>query len=320
MIDEAKKEALTLVEGEKSQWERATVWVTPRVGFNMRVLIENVRKNFWGVFDKPFDQNTGRKKIWIPQTQRDVEIVWKNSDLDLKDMMFRAKTPDSIECAELTRYVVRNQLDKMYFGETLDESLRSMIIDGTVVWKTWDDGGKLRRKTVDLLNVFIDPTEENIQSAYRFTERSLMTPTELSRMTGWEDTKIVVGAQNLDKNNPSQRGNLTTSETIDVWEMWGKIPLWLISKKKSDKDSGEEVDGHIVVSGLESGNTRVHIIEENTRKDADGVVVKPYEEGRLVKISGRWYGLGIPEREMALQEWLNISVNQSCLYISAWIV
>lgn len=308
METEAEREAIAIVDGERTQWETATCYVTPKVGFNMRVLIETVRKNFWGVFDKPIDKNTGRKKIWLPMTQRDVEIVWKSSDVDLKDMMFRARSPEGIECAELTRYVVRNYLDYIYFGETLDEMTRQLIMDGTVVWKTWEENGKMKRKTVDLLNVYIDPTEENIQDAYRFTERSLSTPTQLKKMSGWKNTDVK-GQTNLDKNNPNNPSNLTTAENVDVWEMWGKIPKWMVSRKKKDKDSGEEIDGHIVVSGLESGGGVVHLIEENKKKDRLGNVIKPYEEGRLVKISGRWYGLGIPEREMALQEWLNISVN-----------
>jgi hypothetical protein len=308
MKEDAKREAISIVDGERRAWEMATVFVTPKVGFNMRVLIESVRKNFWGVFDKPIDKNTGRKKVWLPMTQRDVEIVWKNADVDLKDMMFRARTPEGIECAELTRYVVRNYLDYIYFGETLDETTRQLIMDGTVVWKTWEENGKMKRKTVDLLNVYIDPTEENIQSAYRFTERSISTPTQIRKMTGWENTDVA-GQTNLDKNNARTGSNTTTAENVDIWEMWGKIPKWMISKKKKDKDSGEEIDGHIVVSGLESGGGVVHLIEENKKKDRLGNIIKPYEEARLVKISGRWYGLGIPEREMALQEWLNISVN-----------
>jgi hypothetical protein len=310
--DEQKREAIKIVNGERTQWQDELVYVTPDVAFKMRQLIENVRKNYWGVFQSPYDEASGREKIWMPMTMRDVEIVWKNSDLDLKDMMFRAKTIDSIYSTEVVRYVVRNYLEKMYFGEILDETGRQMIMDGTVVWKTWEESKKMKRKTVDLLNIYIDPTEESIQSAYRFTERSLSLPSGIRQMTGWDDTKGIKGKQNIDKVEFTTTSgmNRTTGKFVDVWETWGKIPLWLITDSEEDKKSEEEVDGHIVVSGLMNGDKkRVHLIEKNTKKDADGNIIKPYEEGRMAKITGRWYGLGVAEREMALQEWMNATSN-----------
>lgn len=310
--DEQKREALRIVNEERTQWQDELVYVTPNVAFKMRQLIENVRKNYWGVFTNPYDEASGREKIWMPMTMRDVEIVWKNSDLDLKDMMFRAKTIDSIYSTEVVRFVVRNYLEKMYFGEILDESGRQMIMDGTVVWKTWEEAKKMKRKTVDLLNIYIDPTEDSIQSAYRFTERSLALPSSIRQMDGWEDTKGIKGKNNIDKVEFTTTSgmNRTTGKFVDVWETWGKIPLWLITDKKADKESGEEVDGHIVVSGLVNGDKkRLHLIEKNTKKDADGNIIKPYEEGRMAKITGRWYGLGVAEREMALQEWMNATSN-----------
>lgn len=309
MKDEILNEAINIVDGERAQWDRATVFITPQVAMNMRTLIEYNRKNFWGVFENPKDETTGKDKTWIPMTMRDVEAIATAADVDLKDMMFRAKTPEGVEFADITRYVVRNYLEKMHFGETLDETLRQLLIDGTVVWKTWEENGKLRRKTVDLLNVYMDPQEENIQCAYRFTERALLLPSDISKMSGWMDKKAVKGSNSLDRTDSNQQ-NKTTGNYVDVWEMWGKIPKWLITSKAADKKSGEEIDGHIIVSGLQSGDKRVHLIEANSKKTFEGDALKPYEEGRLAKVSNRWYGLGIAEREMALQEWLNLTVNQ----------
>ncbi len=297
-------EAIRIVEEERNQWENATAYITPQVAINMRRLIEKVRKNYWGVFNKPKDPATGREKIWMPMTMRDVEVVVKNADIDLKDMMFRAKFVDATLCTEITRHTVREYLQNMYFGEILDESMRQMVLDGTVVWKTWEEKGKMKRRTVDLLNVYIDPTEDSIQSAFRFTERSLLSPTAIKSMD-WDNTDVQ-GDTNLDRNNPLSTGNTTTGEFVDVWETWGKIPEWMVTKNKKDMDY---IDGHVIVSGLQSGKGAVHLVERNSKKDKMGNIIKPYEEGRLAKISGRWYGLGIGERELALQEYLNHTTN-----------
>ena len=64
----------------------------------------------------------------------------------------------------------------------------------------------------------------------------------------------------------------------------------------------EEIDLHIVVSGIEAGNSRVHLIETY-----DGL--KPYEECWYAKIPGRWHGKGVTEKLMMLQLWINTIVN-----------
>lgn len=309
--EEIKKEALNIIDGEYKNWDSAVCYVTDKVGFKMRELIKVCRKNYWGVFDNPKDSVTGLDKIFIGLPMSVVEDVVKNIDIDTKDINFMAKHPSAVGITEITRGVVKDELDKMYFGEILDETERQLCIDGTVVWKTWSEGrGKLRRETVDLLNIYIDPTAKSIQEAYRFTERCLLTPEQITYMTGWKDIEDVKGSTGLNPNDSSPTSVMaqnTTGSFVDVWEMWGKIPEGLITGKV--KDMNKEVDGHIVASGLQTGDRRIHLIEKNTNKDQDGNIIKPYEELRAAKITGRWYGLGFVERILALTEYLNTVVN-----------
>lgn len=304
-----EEQALRIVDEERTNWEDAICYVTESVGFKMREMIRTFRKNYWGVFDEPTDPNTGLEKFWFHLAMKTVEDITKNVDIDTKDINYRAKNPDGYEITEVVRAWVREWLDKKYFGEVLDETERQCCIDGTTVWKTWKNGNAIERRTVDLLHVYINPVEENIQTAYRFTERSVMTPGQLASMNGWMNTSDIKGSQGLDFNDSERMTSGATPTTgffVDVWEMWGKIPKYLITGKKSDT---QEIDGRIVVSGLESGDRRVHLIEMNNNKDNDGNIIKPYEELRFVKVAGRWYGLGFVERLLALQEYLNSIMN-----------
>lgn len=308
--------AIAIVDRERTNWEEAVCYVTEKVGFRMRELVRILRKNYWGVFDQPYDKQTSREKIWIGLISSTVETWVKNIDVDQKDVNFIARTEKGYAITDLVRLTVKNALDRMYFGEILDKDERQVLIDGTLVWKTWEDNstGKplAKRRTVDLLNIYIDPTEDDIQSAYRFTERGLMLPAQIEAMSGWMNTDDLDGSQTLNKIDGNRRANFgskTTGEFRDVWEMWGKIPRWLLTGDKKAKDAMEEVDGHLIVSGLEAPGPKLHLVEENKRKDKYGCVLKPYEEWRVSKISGRWYGLGIAERLLALQEYLNTIVN-----------
>lgn len=316
--DDVAQEAISIVTRERDNWEDAVCYVTEKVGFRMRELIRTLRKNFWGVFDQPIDSQTGREKTWIPLAMKVVEDYIKNINMGQKDINFRAKNPQGYAYTHLARQIVRDYLNRMNFGEILDEADRQLCIDGTVVWKTWegyDSKGnvKLERQTVDLLNLYIDPTEQDIQTAYRFTERALYLPDQIKGMTGWYDTSgDIKGSQNLDKNDSSRRSatnQKSTGDFVDVWECWGKIPKWLVTGDKKADDAYSEIDGHIIVSGIDAKGLRVHLIEENKRTDSLGNVIKPYEELRDAKITGRWYGLGKIERILALITYLNTTVN-----------
>jgi len=227
--EDIKTQAIMLVESEKTQNKEGIVHITNRVAFNMRNLIKQCRKNYWGVFDKPVDPQTGRKKIWYPLTEIYTENVVKNIDLDSKDVNFRAKQEKAVELTALLRNLTKNNLDSIYFGEIIDDLQRRMSIDGTAVAKIIEVDGKLSIEAVDLLNVYIDATAKSIQDADRFTERSLMTPVEISKMD-WLDNEDVQGRKNLHQSD-QDISNANTKGAImqDVYELWGLIPKSLIT-------------------------------------------------------------------------------------------
>lgn len=310
ILNDKELNAIALVTNEITQWETATAFITEKVAFQMRDLIRQLRKNYWGVFDTPNDPNTGRKKIWIPLTESWVEAAVKNIDLDTKDINFRAKVPTSIGLVPIIRHAVQDNLDDIYFGEHLDELARNIAIDGTAVWKTIerkDENGRaiFDIRTVDLLNVYIDPTARSIQEAYRFTERSLMSTEEIKQMKGWQNTEGLLQTKKGLSPNDTYRstGNSTSNAKFrDVWESWGQFPKWWFTNSEEDQASGEEVEAQIVVSGIEAGNPRVHIMKQNNK-------VRPYEEAWYSRVSGRWYGRGVAEKVIMLQLWMNTIVN-----------
>lgn len=307
-------QAIAIVRGEKQKWEVATAFVTDRVSFKMRELIRICRKNYYGVFDNPKDANTGLEKIWYPLTEINVEAVVKNIDLDQKDIGFRSKTPGGREVTDITRAAVKDKLSRMYFGQKLDDFERNLAIDGTAVWKTYEEEGKLIVRPIDLLNIYIDPTTPSIQEAYRFTERTLLFPEEMINMTGWRnlddiDKDVPTGIPRVDPyfmNRAS--GAMSNVKQRDVYETWGKVPKSLITRNA--EDDCYEVQAHIVVSGIDSpGNERVHLIEENTKVDAEGHALKPYEECWYTRVPNRWYGRGIAEKLLTMQVYANIVFN-----------
>jgi hypothetical protein len=305
---EIQQEAISLIKQEKTLWETGTAFVTEKVAFQMRNLIRQLRKNYWGIFDEPIDPTTGRKKIWVPLTESLVESVVKNIDLDTKDISFRAKRPEAVGLTGLVRNVVKNELDYIHFGETLDELERTLAIDGTAVWKTVEYYDEVHKKKcikilpVDLLNFYIDPTAHSIQEAEAVIERALIIEDEAKSMSGWINTDQIKGTTNLDRRDGETNlsfQNTGQTRLVEIFERWGKIPKRLITGKKEDD---EYIDGHIVASGT-NGSYIVHLIEKNTK------LQKPYEEAWYTRVPGRWYGKGVAEKVMMMQLYINIIVN-----------
>jgi hypothetical protein len=302
-------EAISIVKQEVEQYKDGEFFITENVSVCTRPLIRLLRKNYWGVFDEPKDPVTKRDKQWMPLTRLVVDTPRKQSDVDSSELNFKANKRAGIGITALVRGFVRTWFKRNFFDEVLDDSILQMCIDGTAIWKTYTikENGKLvvKRRTVDILNTFIDPTAESIQDAQRFTERSLMSPIELESMTGWSNTANAKTAPGLHRTEVDLQHVQSTASFIDVYEMYGLVPNRLIAGKGKTGVS----EGKICVSGIETGDVRVHAIEENKHKDKAGVTIKPYEEMRYMKVPGRWAGVGPAEMVMKLQEWINIIVN-----------
>lgn len=303
-----EQKAIELIRLEKGQWDTATTFVTDKVAFQMRNLIRQLRKNYWGIFDEPVDPTTGRKKIWVPLTESLVESVVKNIDLDTKDITFRAKRAEAIGLTSLIRSVVKNELDIIHFGESLDELERILAIDGTAVWKTIEYYDEERERKclqivpVDLLNFYIDPTVHSIQEAEAVIERAILSEDQVKTMDGWINTDKVIGSLNIDRTDGqySQAYNSTgNTRLVEVYERWGKMPKSFLTGNPEDTDY---VEGHIVASGTKGGWI-CHLVEENKKG------IKPYEEAWYTRVPSRWYGKGVAEKVMMMQLWINTITN-----------
>ncbi len=77
--------AIETVSNFVSSLEKQVVFVTEKVAVDVRQLIRNLRKNYWGVYDNPIDR-AGRPKMWQALTEFVCDQHAIKRDLDAKDM------------------------------------------------------------------------------------------------------------------------------------------------------------------------------------------------------------------------------------------
>lgn len=306
-----ESEIVSLVDKERAQWQDGVAWVTPAVAFEMKNVVEKARKNYFGIFDDPKDKATGVDKVWYPITEWTAESVVKNVDIDTRDIMVRPVGQNDLGIARLARYVLQWFFRKINFGQTLNDLIRSMCVDGTAIVKVWKDKKNVCLRQVDLLNFYIDPTAPSVQEASSVIERSLMTLDEFKKYDGvWSNVADVSGSRTVSRQD-NQSSNIESEiPYVDVWERWGKIRKSFITHLDADNDTW--VDGHIVCSGLGSSESspKFHLVEENKEKDrATGLAIKPYEEVWYTRVANRWAGRGVAEKLFVIQEALNETIN-----------
>jgi len=308
--DDKQTQVLSHVQAFKTEWDDESVFITDKVSYMMRRVIELARKYYSGVYDEPKDSVTGERKTWIPLTEWSVESVVKSIDLDTKDILIRPGNVASVKVTPIIRSVVLDQLKRMGFGQLLNDTLRVLARDGTAVIKVEqandpsDPKRKLSSRIVNLLNWWIDPAAPTIQESAAVVERIPVSESEVEQMIkpNWENTEFIpysLTVPNIPNTFSPRRGEMKYTE---VWDYWGKIRKSWITDDSSDWD--EWVEGHAIFSGIGSPAV-LHLIEENPNENG----LRPYQEVWYKRVDGRWYGRGIAEMLFSLQEYTNTIVN-----------
>ncbi len=93
---------------------------------------------------------------------------------------------------------------------------------------------------------------------------------------------------------------------VEVFEAWGPIPKWFLTKSIADKENKLFIDGLIVIAQKSEGTGAVLMIDDNPFDHQDS----PYLRGRYLAIEGRLYGLGVMTVNVPLEAELNTLRNQ----------
>ncbi len=298
-----EKEAIRILLDEKANWQEGTVWITPKVTFDTKRMVEKCRKNYFSIFNDPKDPMTGREKIFIPFTEWVIESILKNVDIDTKDIAVKAKNPSAYAVADIYRYVIRKKLDDIHFGTTINKLLKRVCIDGTGFLKIYRAEGKLQVAIVDRLNMMYDPSAETLDLSSGIIERNVLTLPEVQEYKDWKNIEFVKGSTTIDRTGfdlASKSNVRTTVPYVEVYERYGYVPKSVLTD--NDEDSNEYVYALIIASGLNSSSsTIIHKVKE--------VSGHPYQEFKFKEVPNRLDGRGPAEMLMNIQAYINEVVN-----------
>jgi hypothetical protein len=297
-----EKEAIRIIQAEKSNWEDGWVFVTDETEFNMKNIVKKARRNYLGFFKNDKDPITGRKKIFIPFTEWVVENVLKNIDIDTKDITVKARNMSDLAYlkAEIFKHILQVKLDKMGFGKTINQLLRRICIDGTGFLKTEKEDG-LNICVVDRLNMIYDQSIEDIKKSSGLTERYVYTKSEFDQLE-LDNADAVKDTAQINNSTDSFNANQKSSEIpyVELYQRIGWFPKICLTDSETDNDT--YFYGKALISNIET-NPVVHQIEEIKIEDY------LYQDFKFKEVPNRADGRGIPEMLFNIQAYLNEVVN-----------
>lgn len=122
--------AQKLVESEKQKYEDAS--------FNIRETLKRAYKNYLGIFDQPYDQNTGRKKIFTPLTHNIVDSISKPVSIEPEAIKIKPITEESRGNARVIDMVMPYFYTEMGLRELYKKFTLYLALFGTqVTVKDW---------------------------------------------------------------------------------------------------------------------------------------------------------------------------------------
>jgi hypothetical protein len=299
---EIQSQALALLKEEYKRYGEGYCWVTRNKAINLRFIWDLIREHYYGIFKEEKDR-FGQYKIPYPLTESAVWETIKNIDVDTKDLNVRAVHSKSAKKSVAVRYVVKDWMRAMDFGEKINRWLMDYALVGHLIVKKvkYKKDGKntVDLKLIDLRNCYFDYQCEDINTT-NFMERSLQDIQAVrADFPHWINLDKIGKEHNLPKIDGEQKMAEMSHPECEIFERWGKIPHSWITGRAKDRNDWRE--GIVYASNLNS-NAQIHEI-----KLFDGK--RPYEGVAFEDAPNRYPGRGIGEKLIFLQIYLNTLYN-----------
>lgn len=310
-----------------NEYAEGRVGITNEVHYTIRDILKDNELERNMSFAYPYDEN-GNKKYFFSLPYIIADAIYKNTDIDTKDIQIRSDMLEAAAWLPLLRGAVSHYLKKTYYGTMINSFRKELIDNGHVLVKEVDNESKI----VPLLNIVRPPHIEDLQDG-GLAERNLMTWEDmLVNKEAWKDSWAKI--EKLHEMMESQQ-----KKTFVVYEWWTvdefqRGDQWFTTKgcikfldcTEYDEENPDDAESWTAYEELErfaTPNSVVPVSKKRLKKlqecgwIADGEKLEPvypYEEQVLIRVPGRWLGMGMYELLRPETEAYIKTLNEKLLY------
>ena len=178
----------------------------------------------------------GREKPFFNIVTSAVNIWYRATDIDRKNIMFRATKKKQKVLALLASVLLTDWMNKNAFGQFLNEWGRTLSRYGSAISKFVDKGGELHAEVIPWSRIICDTVDfENNPKI----EKLYFTPSQLRANKNYDQVYV---EQILEKNAgeareiPDGEAKDNMYDYIPVYEVHGELPLSYLTDKFEDED------------------------------------------------------------------------------------
>ncbi len=249
-------------------------------------------KHISGVTD-----SMGRDKPFFNIVTAAINIWYRATDIDRKDIKVKATKTTNIFHSFLATQLLQNWMRRVNFGAFLNDWGRTLARYGSAVVKFIETDGKLHSMVVPWNRLIIDPVDFNNDVIIEVLE---LSASDLRNRKGYDKdmvNKLIessVARETLDKQKKDTKTNF-----IKLYEVHGELPLSYLTGNESDeniyvqqmhvisylesKEKGK-YDDYCLIKGREEKNPYMitHLIKEDGRSQSIGAVENLFEAQWMV--------------------------------------
>jgi hypothetical protein len=281
-----------LVRKNEQDYIAGNTTISKYVNFS---LSENINKIDAYLNSKHISGDTdsmGREKPFFNIVTAAVNIWYRATDIDRKDIKVKATKTSNIFTAFLASVLLQNWMTRENFGNFLNDWGRTLARYGSAVVKFIESEGKLHSMVVPWNRLIVDQVDFNNDVVIEVLE---LSPADLRNRKGYDKEivdKLIKSTVARETTDKVKKDNKTSF--IKLYEVHGEMPLSYLTGKDSDDDTfvqqmhvisyleskeKGEYDDYCLIKGREEKNPYMitHLIKEDGRTQSIGAVENLFE-------------------------------------------
>jgi len=284
-----------IVRKAETNYLAGTVKLGEHVDWSMHDTIERIYAYLNSKHISGQKDSLGRPKPFFNIVTAAVNIWYRATDIDRKDIRFIPTSKDSVLLAFIANVLLQNWMEKSNFGVFLNKWGRTLAQYGGAVRKFVEVGGELKATVVPWSRVVPDPIDF---SALPRIEKFYKTPAQLKNMAtpnhpdyaGYDMDAVDELCEAVRQSRETLRGEQkdNMSEFIELYEVHGVLDAQYLEDEQDDEKEGKEYTQQMhVISFVEVEKDEYKdctLYKGREKSDVYGLDALIEEEGRTLPI------------------------------------
>lgn len=292
-----------LVRQQEQDFITGTTTISKYVDFSLHDNIERVdaylnSKHLSGETD-----SQGREKPFFNIVRAAVNVWYRATDIDRKDIMIKPTKEEDVVGAFLASAHLHSWMQREQFGTFLNDWGITLARYGSAVVKFVEQGGRLVPSVIPWNRLIVDSVDINNAP---IIEKLYMTPSQLLQKKGYDQEIVesLLEAKTARETTGKDKKD-TKSDFIEIYEVHGEMPLSYLTGKEKDKNIYVQ-QMHVVSFQAKSKGRKAEYQDFCLYKGREDR--NPYMLTHLIKEDGRTMSIGAVENLFEAQWMVNHSM------------